>query len=318
MKYIFLLLTIFPLPALAHVEYVLDDDTFTDHAGSDVPFLLEAVTDVGAWALILLSLLAGALVYVLASRSKIVQEEHEHINECRKHYEDYFPWMARLAIGISLIGAGSSGAFISPAFEAVSWVGDLQILLGFMVLVGFLLSPVMLAVAFLYLLALVLDPYAIGNLDLLALVVMFMMYGSTRPGADDLLEIPFVSPLKKFKAYAPFVLRVGIGVAMIYLALWEKLLNPHTAELVVQNYELTSVVPVSAAAWVFWAGFVELFIGVCLLLGVRVRTMSLIAFLVLSLSFFYFGEEVYSHITLFTVLSILFVVGPEKWKPSIK
>jgi uncharacterized membrane protein YphA (DoxX/SURF4 family) len=49
-----------------------------------------------------------------------------------------------------------------------------------------------------------------------------------------------------------------------------------------------------------------------LFLGFKTRLISVIAFVVLSLSFFYFGEEVYSHVTLFSVLSVLFVTGGGK------
>jgi len=77
----------------------------------------------------------------------------------------------------------------------------------------------------------------------------------------------------------------------------------------VRNYDLTSIIPVSAPMWVLSAGLIELAIGLFLLIGFHTRLLAVITFLVLSLSFFYFREEVYSHITLFTVLYILFITG---------
>lgn len=49
------------------------------------------------------------------------------------------------------------------------------------------------------------------------------------------------------------------------------------------------------------------------MLGLFTRVSAGIAFIVLSLSFFYFGEDVSSHITLFGILSVLFVTQGGAW-----
>ena len=59
--------------------------------------------------------------------------------------------------------------------------------------------------------------------------------------------------------------------------------------------------------WVLSTGIIEFIIGLTLVLGAYTRLASAIAFAVLSLSFFYFGEDVASHITLFGILSVLFI-----------
>jgi uncharacterized membrane protein YphA (DoxX/SURF4 family) len=60
------------------------------------------------------------------------------------------------------------------------------------------------------------------------------------------------------------------------------------------------------------AGAVECLVGILLVLGFKTRLISAIAFAILTLSFFFFGEDVYSHITLFGILSVLFVSGAGK------
>lgn len=312
MKWLALLLFLVPSSARAHVEYVLTDQEFERYSGFDFEFLIEALLDRDALILVVVSLIIAVLAYYFGSRSRLVQEEHEHIIESRKTYEKFFPWMIRLSLGIALIGSGSTGFLITPAFEASPWLADLQIFVGFMILAGFLLAPMIWIAITFFFIALLQSNYAIGNIDYLALALVFLLYADSRPGVDDLLEIPFLSPLKGWREWGPLVLRVGIGVAMIYLALYEKLLNPHTSALVVEQYELMTVVPVSVGAWVAWAGLVELLIGIALLVGFKTRLVSAIAFIVLSFSFFYFGEEVFAHITLFTILSILFVTGDGK------
>ena len=72
---------------------------------------------------------------------------------------------------------------------------------------------------------------------------------------------------------------------------------------------MTAAVPVSAAMWVLSAGMIELAVGLLLILGWRPRLVSAIAFLFLTASFFFFKESVYSHITLFGSLSVIYASG---------
>ena len=184
----------------------------------------------------------------------------------------------------------------------------------FFILAGFLVGPVTLIAGILFLIGLLGNFYILGNLDFLGLVLVILALHDEKPGVDDLLGIPFLPAFEKLKKYAPLLARLSVGIAMLFLAFYEKLLNPHTAAQVVEQYGLTSVVPVSTAMWVLGAGVVESIIGLALLFGYRTRTVSAIAMFVLSLSFFYFGEDVYSHVTLFATLSIIFIYGNEKIK----
>jgi uncharacterized membrane protein YphA (DoxX/SURF4 family) len=176
-------------------------------------------------------------------------------------------------------------------------------------MLGFLLAPALWVVIGLFLSALFREPYLVGNAEFLASALALVVLGVRRPGADDILGIPFSAPLSHFKKYVPFILRVGIGGAMLFLAIYEKFLNPQTSAMVVVKAHLENVLPVSQNLWVLGAGLVEALVGLALLIGFETRIAAAVAFVVLSLSFFYFGEDVYSHITLFSVLSALFTFG---------
>lgn len=105
---------------------------------------------------------------------------------------------------------------------------------------------------------------------------------------------------------------------MMFLAIYEKLLNPHASEIIVRDFNLTSVFPASPEMWILGAGIVEFIIGAMLVLGWYTRLSSAIAFAVLSLSFFYFGEEVSSHIMLFGTLSVLYITRGGSWSIDCK
>ena len=111
---------------------------------------------------------------------------------------------------------------------------------------------------------------------------------------------------------APFI-RFGLGGAMIYLALFEKILNPHMSALVVSQYHLQHFINVSPAMWVLATGLIELVIGIALFVGLKTRLSAIIAFIIVSGTFFYFKESVTAHITLFAGFSILAIEGGGLW-----
>ncbi len=307
-RLLFLLaLLIIPL-ASAHVGYVLPPEDIATHSGADGAWVAQPLTEPLYLAMILGTIIVALAVYFLVSRNGRFRDWASGLEAWAGTYTEFLPWIARLGLGIALIGAGTGGVLLSPA-APVAVLNVIQILLGFLLLAGLLTGIITWLVLALYADGAFLHPYLLGNLDIAALCLAILAFGSSRPGIDDLFGLRFFGALSRLRAYAPTILRVGIGVAFSFLAVYEKLLNPHLSELVVQRYDLVGVIPVSVAMWVFAAGAIELAVGLALLVGLRTRLFAAIAFGVLSLSFFYFSEAVYSHITLFAVLSILFVTG---------
>ena len=302
----------FPARSLAHIGYVVPKDEIGKHAGHDFSFLFSALTEPINIFLIIGIIAVIATIYFLLRKSSFFMKNVAVVRARTKSYFELTSWMMRLGLGIALIGAGTMSALISPILSDFPQFSFIQILLGFLLLSGFLLTPATLLVIFLFLFAILKNFYLFGNADFLALAIALLITANPKPGLDDLLGLPFFSPLKSFKEWVPLVLRVGIGGAMIFLAVYEKFLNPHLSQLVVENYQLTSIIPVSTGMWVLSAGLIEFAVGLVLLIGFQTRLAAVIAFSVLSLSFFYFHEAVYSHVTLFTILSILFVTGGGK------
>jgi uncharacterized membrane protein YphA (DoxX/SURF4 family) len=189
----------------------------------------------------------------------------------------------------------------------------LEIVLGFLFLLGFLITPATIITLGLYIFALSKNIYLIGNLDMCALALSVLVFHSPRPGLDDMLGISLLHTLSIKRHYIAPVVRIGLGGAMIYLALFEKILNPHMSALVVSQYHLQHFINVTPAMWVLATGLIELVIGIALCIGLKTRLASIIAFIVISGTFFYFKESVTSHITLFGGLSILAIEGGGLW-----
>jgi uncharacterized membrane protein YphA (DoxX/SURF4 family) len=307
-KYLFLLLGLFTATkAHAHVRYLVDEQTAEQFSGTNFQFLLEAIKDPKNIALMFWTVAASIILIIAFAKVKLLKDKLKSISEKADTYLIFTPWMLRLALGIALIGSGASMNLISPALYGYESFATIQILLGFLVMAGFLVIPAVMAAIGIYVYALFQDVYILGNLDFLAVAIALLVLDNEKPGLDDLFGMPKISPFSKFKKFVPFILRIGIGGAMVYLALYEKIFNPNLSELIVIGFDLQKVVPVSVEMWVLSTGIIEFLIGLLLILGTFTRIVSSIAFIVLSLSFFYFGEDVASHITLFGILSVLFI-----------
>lgn len=304
---------IIPLSASAHVGYVVSEADMATHGGPDVLFLLSVFNNTNYILLMLGTALILVLAVIYIPKIPVVKKWFAQINERLTTYGDFLPWMARLSLGIALIGAGSAHVFISPLAHATDTLAIIELVLGFMFLAGFLLVPATIATIVLYLGALSSETYIFGNLDFFALALAFLALHNERPGVDDIFGIKALYGFRLPRKIAPLLLRIGIGFGMAFLALYEKLLNPHLSELVVNQFNLTAAVNVTPAMWVFGAGVIELAVALCLLFGFYTRLTTIIACLVLTTTFFFFQEAVYSHVTLFGLLSILFVTGGGMW-----
>lgn len=304
----FLGMLFLPIISNAHVGYVVGHDEIPIHKGSDGAFLFRALSDPYNVILTLIVLALFILLYWVAHHNYFIEKYLNKIKKKIETYQEFIPWILRLSLGIALIGAGSAHTLISPLLPNMANFALMQVILGFMMLSGFMLTPVLIFTVVLFLYALVQDAYLIGNIEFLFGSVALLVLGNDRPGLDDILMIPShtITALKK---YVPLIIRLGLGGAMMYLALFEKLLNPHVSALVVSKFNLTSVIAVSPEMWVLSAGLIELLVGLFIFIGFHTRLTSAIAFLVITTTFFYFKEDVYSHVTLFGMLSVLFITG---------
>lgn len=301
-----------PRIALAHVGYLIPEHEMQKDAGTDFAFLFSPLFDPFSLALIIGTIIGVIFTHELLRKNAFIQKHITFLQKKALSYSELLPWMLRLSLGIALIGAGTSHVLISPVLLDTHHLAFLEIALGFLTLAGFLLAPVTWLTIALYCFALSQSMYLLGNVDLLAIAIAILILAKSKPGLDNLLGIPFSSPFKKFHTFVPLILRIGIGGEMMFLAVYEKFLNPHFSSLVVERFHLTSAIPVSPALWVLSAGLIEFSVGLALVLGIKTRLTAAIAFLVLSISFFTFGEGVSSHITLFGILSVLFVTGGGK------
>jgi uncharacterized membrane protein YphA (DoxX/SURF4 family) len=277
---------------------------------------------------VFVALLIGAYLRVRPARRDV-----DLFRASLAQYDDLLPWILRLALGLPLVGAGFSGYLFSPVVEPANaaFVRLFGVTVGFLLLFGLATRLVAAVGLGVYLLGLAADPTLLLAVEYLPGFLAVLLLGPGRPSADDVLADlaaghdtmysrfdpvyhefaePFAARIDPYRRYVPTVVRVGLGVAFLYLGVSQKLMNPGDALAVVGKYGLASVVPVPPELWVVGAGLTEALVGVLLLAGLFTRASALVAFLLFTTTLFGLPDDpVVAHISLFGLVSALLVTG---------
>lgn len=311
--------------AHAHVRYV------TENPGEFRP-VVEFVTSVLIDPVNAMLLVGGGITVVAFTfaylRALPSFPDVQIARETLANYADLVPWLLRLSVGLPLVGAGFAGYFFSPAVPAQSRI--FQVVVGFLLLFGMATRAVAIVALTVYLVALASTPDLLLASEYVGGLLGVAVLGGGRPSADQLLQHvasadgtvygqidPIHRPAEWFntwfepyKAYAPTLVRIGLGANFVYLGLFEKILNSGQAVLVVDKYDLAQFVPVSGEMWVFGAGFAEVVLGSMLILGLFTRAAAAVAFVLFTTTLFGIPDDpVLAHISLFGMASVLLITG---------
>lgn len=322
------------LPALvgsaaAHIEYV----TPGGEPQNVVAFLTDALTTPFIIAVLLggfLTIVAGLAVYLYL---RPFPADIAAFRAIMDDYRDLLPWLFRLSMGMPMIGAGFGGYFFSPAVElpyptALRLFG---ISVGFLLLFGLATRVVAVGTLLTYLAVLPSEPGLLLAFEYVPGLLAVALLGGGRPSADALIArmadddrtvysdidpfyrrvaVPFAERIEPYTRLVPTLLRVGIGIAFVYLGITQKLLRPGQSLAVVAKYDLTAVVPVAPELWVIGAGLTEALVGVMFILGAFTRGFSLVAFGLFVTTLFGLPDDpVVAHISLFGLVSALLITG---------
>ena len=322
-------------PTARHVDYVTDEG---NNQLDPATFVADALSDTTNVLLIVGATVAvAALVaayFVIAPRV----EDVVILRRTLSQYDDLIPWMLRLSIGLPLVGAGFIGYLFSPAVPfdqtgrpllRVGLIG-----LGFLLLFGLATRIVSSLGLVAYLVTLAVAPAAVLAIEYVPGFLALLLLGGGRPSADHMLQqvassdgtlygrVDPVHRLKQFlddatsayRQFVPVILRLGMGVAFIYLGLTQKLGNPTQSLAVVEKYNLTAVVPVEPELWVLGAGLTEMAVGVALIVGFFTRASAALAFVLFTLTLFGLPDDpVLAHVSLFGIASAVFITGAGPW-----
>ncbi len=232
------------------------------------------------------------------------------------------PWVPRLLgihLGVALLALAATGAFITPSNDHLEGVGGSALLLVEAVLGVWLVTGVHLRPAAALVLglgpalALVAGPTALGECANLAAVAAFLVIVPPGDAAHGRVE-----PTREQRRLALLVLRVGVGTALIVLALTEKLTNPAMAMDTLAHYPALDVfglvgIDLAPETFVAIAGATELLFGLLVISGAFPQVAVLVAMVPFNATLLLFGQtEMVGHLPVYGVFLALMVYGSNR------
>ena len=228
----------------------------------------------------------------------------------------YMPRLLGIHLGISLLAAAVGGHFLTHDLEMSGVTGGNALLmlegaLGVWFITGVRLRPAALALV-------VLGPFALlvtGPVDLLSAADLLGVAGflAILPPSDAPLGA--VALTERQLTRALFVLRAGVGTALLTLAFAEKLANPALAKQTFLLYPKLDVfrligVHVSPSTFITIAGGTEVLFGLLVLSGAMPQLAVLVAGIPFNATLILFGAtEMLGHLPVYGVFLTLLVYG---------
>jgi len=310
--------------AYGHVRYVLSDDEIAkvNSERATPTTLLQGDMLAAVMLAGFLFVVAFQFLGLFLSKKPLIKTLEGGL----RPLESYVPLILRLMVGGFLVLSGLTDKLFSPQASisfsgSISIVSTLQIAAGTLLFLG-LLTKIG-AVILVALVALSFAQLGVHGLDqfvLLGVAVVLFFEGGLKHSLDSLTiaKVPAVRKigtyLDAYKVYSMPMLRITLGISLIWLGLTEKLLAPELTEAAVIKYSVPYFPELRL--FVFFCGFFEVLLGAHYLLGIFNRLISLIYLGLLGSAFFLFGEGV-NHLHLFAVALAFLIRGAGPYRMHI-
>lgn len=140
----------------------------------------------------------------------------------------------------------------------------------------------------------------------------FFFLAGRGPISIDRLLLPRLEPSPRMMSHAVTAMRVGLGLSLIFVAFSEKFANQPLASAFLERYPLnfTSAlgIPMSNELFIFFAGSIELLVGLWILFGIFPREIILIAWIPVNVTLTIFNwTELVGHLPIYGTLAALLV-----------
>ena len=243
----------------------------------------------------------------------------------------YIPFAIRLHLAVSLVGLLSLGFYLSPAMDletdfAGIALGAVMALVAIGMATGFKAreaAGLLILAGPLGMLEFGIDP-VLQRIDVLGLAAFVLIVGPGRWSADlergkasdrFTREEPVADRDLGLLANGILVLRVAAGLALILVALYEKLLNPQLALDFLaehQNLQVANQIGLgmSDLDFVRVAGVIEVLFGLLLISGALPQVIVLIAGIPFNATLWFFGiNELVGHLPIYGAMLAVLVFG---------
>jgi len=313
-------LALVPSITLAHEAYVIPSETFWEEMAR--PFsqpsfaALSTGENLSIVASIFIIVFIGLFLNFLFRRSRTGQRFHSFF----ERFAHYGPLLVRFALAAALFFSAYTNTFLGPELplEALPFAILARILLllaSAMIAFGFLTELATLFVLGIFTLAMiVVGPYMVNYANYFGELLVLLLFGM-RVFSVDKYIFGKLKHLRSLEKYETLIVRGFYGLGLIYAAVTVKLLHPDLTLYVVNHYNLTQfhwLFPSDPLLVALGAGIVEIVIGIFIIIGFEMRLTVLISLFYLTLSLFFFGEQVWPHLILYGI-SLNLLIQPERF-----
>ncbi len=312
------------LPVFAHEVYVLSPQEATQAIATPSPNPFSAIPSQE-----LLFLLSGAAVLILLlgvfsiSISPTLTRKFDLILLRLKRYA---PFAARVTLGVSLLASGYFHDFFGPELplsrtfpSGANLAGDLMMLIGVLLIVGFLTRLAsLIGICFFAAAVYSHGLYMLNYLNYFGEMFLVFALGGALWSVDATWRRDATSRFWKriersLERYSFLVVRICFGLAIFFASFYAKFLHSNLALATVNDYHLTAYFHSTPLFLVLGAFLVESLIAVCFLFGFEIRFAAILFTGFLLFSLFFFGEAVWPHLILFGLNITLFLHGYDRY-----
>lgn len=236
----------------------------------------------------------------------------------------YMPFAIRIHLAVSLIGLLSLGHYLSPAMDLAADLPGIVLGAGMVVCAIGMASGYRARAAAWLLVGL--GPIGmlefgladvLQRVDLLGLAVFVIVAGPGRWSADHERGASD-EPVLLAQAQAIWALKTAVGLALIVVAVYEKLGTPDLALTFLAEYPDFNVarsifgLDVSDLDFVRVAGAIEVLFGLLLISGALTQAAILIAGVPFNVTLYFFGDvELLGHLPIYGAMLVLFVYASD-------
>jgi len=318
-----------PFLAQAHEVYVLSPDAIakgmTEPSLDVFGIITEHLNLFSFWAFI--AVLVVVSVFFFSISKKVEQAVDPFLLKIKR----YAPLVARLTVGASFMFAAYHGAFMAPEFslegiggENAGFLAVLLAIAGALIFWGVLVrTGALIGLGFFALAVTHHGSYLITYADYLGAIIFLILVGGHEVSLERVIHASRELPplmhrvqdrIYKFgMEYGFTILRVGLGISLIYASYYAKYLHAGLAMQTVDIFGLAQVFGFEPSFLVLGAFILEVLLGVFFIIGFEIRFAVLFAATFLTLSQLYFKEAVWPHGILFGVAIALFMHGYDKY-----
>lgn len=153
--------------------------------------------------------------------------------------------------------------------------------------------------------------YLLTYLNYLAEIAVLILFGSRFLSLDSLI-FGELKRFSKLREYENTIIRIGYGAALLYAAIYIKVIHSEIPLEVVNQYHLNQfhwLFPHDPMLIVLGAAVVEIIIAIFIIFGFSTRFTNLVLMFYLTLSILFFKETVWPHYMLYGISISLLLSG---------